>query len=112
MAPLCRLNSFLHTSVFILSFCLSAQTASAITAGDVMEKMTEKERFGYLSGLVDMLSYQALLSGDQPRAKCMVDHFYGRKDKSWASVFAAFGRYPDKAPEGLVVLLARKACGQ
>jgi hypothetical protein len=90
---------------------MSTSAAVAITAKDVMEKMTEKERFGYVTGLIDMLSYQHLLSGNRERAQCISNAFYGKKDEAWHMLFETFGRYPDKAPEGLVVVLMKRACG-
>jgi hypothetical protein len=85
--------------------------ASAITAKDVLEKMTDKERFGYVTGLIDMLSYQSVLAGNRDRAKCIADTFYGKTEETWQSVMATFGKFSDKAPEGLVVVLMNRACG-
>lgn len=76
-----------------------------------MEKMTEKERFSYVTGLADMLSYQYLLAGNRDRAKCVSDAFYGSDKQTWSKVYEAFGRFSDKAPEGLVILLMKNACG-
>lgn len=84
--------------------------AFAITAKDVLEKMADKERFGYLTGLVDMLSYQSLLGGDRKRAECISDAFY-KEDAMAKRIFEAFSRFPDKSPEGLVILLFKQSCG-
>ena len=92
-------------------FAMTIQCAFAITAKDVMEKMTEKERFGYVTGLVDMLSYQSLLAGNRQRAQCIADAFYGKKNETWQTLFAVFGKHPDKAPEGLVTVVMNHACG-
>ena len=108
MAPF-RFFSF--STVLVLSLFATFHDAFAITAKDVMDKMEEKERFAYVTGLVDMLSYEALLSGNQTRAQCIVGAFYGQKDQTWPLVFQTFGKYPDKAPEGLVVVLMNHACG-
>jgi hypothetical protein len=88
----------------------AAHPAAAITASDVMDKMDQKQRFGYLSGLVDMMSYQALLAGDRARAECISNAFYKRNDMSMR-ILEAFGKYPAKAPEGLVVVLMKRECG-
>jgi hypothetical protein len=94
-----------------VALVMSTSDAFAITAKDVMEKMTEKQRFGYITGLVDMLSYQHLLSGNRERAQCISNAFYGRNEEAWHKLVDTFGRYPDKAPEGLVVVLMKHACG-
>lgn len=89
----------------------STQGALAISASDVMEKMTEKERFGYLTGLVDMLSYQHVLAGNQGRAKCISVAFYKKPDDAWRLVGETFAKFPDKAAEGLMVVLMNRSCG-
>lgn len=90
---------------------LAASSAHAITAKDVMEKMAQEERFGYVTGLIDMLSYQALLAGNQARAKCISDAFYGKKDATMRLLYQSFGQYSDKSPEGIVVVIMNRACG-
>lgn len=86
--------------------------ASAFKARDVMDTMTEKERFGYVTGLVDMLSYQYVLAGDRTRAECVTKAFYSKTEETWKLVYDTFRRFPDKAPEGLVVVLMKQACGK
>ena len=85
--------------------------ARAVTAKDVLEKMTDKERFGYVTGLVDMLSYQSILAGNRVRGQCISDTFYKNPKESWPSLMAMFDSYSDKAPEGLVVVHMNRACG-
>lgn len=89
--------------------CINAP-AQAMMARDVLEKMTADQRSGYFTGLVDMLSYQHLLDGNEQRAECVVAWFYDR-DGTIKKVLAAFERFPDKAAEGIFILMARKACG-
>ena len=88
-----------------------AQPAAAITARDVMEKMEQKQRFGYLTGLIDMMSYQVLLAGDRNRAECISKAYYGKQSDMDAQIFATFSKYPDRAPEALLVVLMKRACG-
>jgi hypothetical protein len=100
------------SSLALLSLVVFTAPASAITARDVMESMTQKERFGYVTGLADMLSYQYVLAGDRPRAECITNAFYSQKEGTWKLVYDAFKRFPDKAPEGLVVVLMKQTCGK
>lgn len=95
-------------AALLLAAC--AGPAMAITARDVTEKMSKEQRFSYLTGLVDMLAYQSILAGNNAHAKCIVDKFYD--DKSVLGlVYAALDKFPDRAPEGLVVLIMKKQCG-
>lgn len=91
-------------------FVLAVHPAAAITARDVMEKMEQKERYGYLTGLVDMMSYQTLLAGDKTRAECISKAFYSRNDMT-TRILETFSKYPDRAPEGLIVVLMKRECG-
>jgi len=102
------------SSAFILCVaCISASPARAFEARDVMEKMSKEERFGYVTGLADMLSYQYVLAGDRPHAECITNAFYSaKKEETWKRVYESFGRLPDKAPEGLIVGLMKQACGK
>jgi hypothetical protein len=88
-----------------------AEPARAITAKDVLEKMTEKERFSYVTGLVDMLSYQSVLAGNRSRAECITTAFYSKTEETWRLMVSTFEKFSDKNPEGLVVVLMNRACG-
>ena len=98
------------SAALLVCFALAAHPAAAITARDVMEKMEQKERFSYLTGLIDMMSYQVLLAGDRVRAECISKAFYSRNDMS-VRILETFSKYPDKAPEGLVAALMKRECG-
>ncbi len=99
------------TAALLAIAFLPATEAFATTAQDVLEKMTDKERFGYVTGLVEMLSYQSILSGNRVRGQCISDAFYGKPKEAWLSIMAMFDKYPDKAPEGLVIVHMNRACG-
>lgn len=98
-------------AVMLVSVCLASSPAMAITAKDVMEKMSKEERFGYLTGLADMLSYQYVLAGNRARAECISKEFYSKKEETWKRVYNALEAFPDKSPEGLIVVLMKKSCG-
>lgn len=99
---------------FVLTAALLAlaiKPAAAITASDVLGKMSDKERFSYVTGLVDMLSYQAVLANDRPRAECITNEFYNKAEATWKLISATFEKFGDKSPEGLIVVLMNRACG-
>jgi hypothetical protein len=100
--------------VFVaLALCLGAiKPAAAITAGEVMKKMSEQERFGYLTGLIDMLAYQMSVAGDEKNAACIIGAFYrDGREQNMASMLSAFERFPDRRPEAIVTVVVKKACG-
>jgi hypothetical protein len=108
MAPF---RYFRRAALLAAALVLATQPARAITAKDVLEKMTEKERFSYVTGLIDMLSYQLVLAGNRPRAECITNAFYGKTEETWRSMVATFEKFSDRNPEGLVVVLMNRACG-
>lgn len=94
----------------LLAMTYAHGTAQAITADDVLEKMGDKERWGYLTGLIDMMSYQEVLAGNEARAQCISDWFYNQ-DETVPRIFATLSRYSNLAPEGILIQMAKNACG-
>lgn len=86
-------------------------TASAITAEDVMKKMSQDHRFGYITGLVDMLAYQTAANGDRAKGNCIADTFYReRREAALKRLFDVMEQYPDKRPEILMKVVADQLC--
>mgnify|MGYP007077462711 CR=1 FL=1 len=71
--------------------------------------MNEDRRNGYLTGLVDMLSYQAVLSGDRSKARCISDAFY-RDTDMLKRVIDAMLSFPDREPVAILIVVMNKAC--
>lgn len=98
--------------IAIVAVALFTQSATAITAEDVMKKMSKEERFGYLTGLIDMLTYNTATTGNGSKAACLTNAYYREgKDAAWKNLYDALGNFSDKQPATIVTLLARKACG-
>lgn len=85
--------------------------AAAITARELMNGMKPDERNGYLAGMVDMLSYQAVLAGTKQRARCINDAFY-RNDTMLKRVLDAMHAFPDREPVAILVVVMNKQCGK
>lgn len=74
--------------------------------------MTHDQRFNYLSGLIDMLAFQAALGNNSAKAICVTNAYYREgKEAAWSKLLDAFDRFPDRRPEAIVTLLASKQCG-
>lgn len=65
---------------------------------------------GYITGMVDMLSYQAVLQGNRERAICINNAFY-RDDATLKRVVDAMFAFPDKQPVQVLIVVLNKACG-
>jgi imidazolonepropionase-like amidohydrolase len=87
------------------------RSASSITAEDVMKKMSKEERFSYLTGLVDMLTFNAAESGNDAKAKCLTNAFYrDEKNAAWKSLYDAFDKSPGRPPASLMAVVAKQVC--
>lgn len=83
--------------------------ANAITAGDVVEKMSNDQAAQYLSGAVDMVLYLDSMNGEGQKAECILNWYY-RDKSSPAEVIAVFGNYKDKPAIGLLHILIDRHC--
>jgi len=78
-----------------------------------MNKMSRDEQFGYITGMIDMMTYQATIGGNKAKADCIVNTYLGeRKDEAWAKLMDAFDALPDRYPAGIVAVLVKEACGE
>lgn len=90
---------------------LIAIPAFAVTAGDVLDKMTDKERGGYLSGAVEMAIVLASNQGNAKKAECITTWYYSTEGAQ-KTVIAAFDRYKDKPAASVLAALINRQCGQ
>lgn len=93
-------------------FALIATPAFALTGGDVIDKMTDKERAGYLIGAVEMAMYNASTAGNGKRAECISTWYFSQDGKAQKAVVAAFAQYKDRPAVALLNALINRQCGQ
>ena len=95
----------------MIFIAVSSGNGFALTATDVTEKMTDKQRSGFLSGLVTMLAYQTARQGNSTKARCITDTFYrNSQDLALTQLVQILQKYPEKRPEILVSALASQLC--
>lgn len=107
-------TSAIAALMLALACVQGAMPCLAITAKDVTEKMSQRERYHYLTGLIDMRAFMAAESGDAVFSKCVYDSYYrkhGTDADPWIPLLDALEKFPDKQPATIVFLLAKKACG-
>lgn len=110
MAPfVCLLRSVI-VSIFLFVALVLPGTAFAITAKDLTDGLSEEMGKGYITGMVDMLSYQAVLDGNREQAICINNAFY-RDDATLKRVVDAMFEFPDKQPVQILIVVLNKACG-
>jgi hypothetical protein len=83
--------------------------SSAITAGELLEDNSSSEIYNYLAGLADMFAYIQFTEGNKERGNCVYNWYY-RTEGSVEKVYGYLEKFPDKAPEGIFWVLAKRAC--
>ena len=98
-------------SASLLGLLLVEKEASALTGEDVMDRMNESERFGYIQGMIDMAAYQARLDGNEDLAQCIAAWFNDSPDGP-QTVWANLDAYREHAAEAVVTLLIERECAE
>jgi hypothetical protein len=91
----------------------SAGPLAALTADEVMNKMNEDQRFGYVAGVVSGLA-QARWLLDKPDASgttCINNWFFGPSSQPWPQLEEWFARHPDKPAAALLYVMIKQDCG-
>lgn len=101
---------FLFTPSF-LALYLIAFPAAALTAQDVLEKMSPDERGAYLIASVEMAAFLAKVNGDKERSACIMNWWFDTPATN-GRVVAVFERFSDRAPQPILYVLMNKACGK
>lgn len=92
---------------------VNVQQAKALTAGDVMNKMTIDQRLGYMDGIIEGLAFARWLK-DKPSKvgmKCIYDWYYSDAEKIHGRITTWFNRHTDKPAGALMYVLTKKECG-
>lgn len=91
----------------------SGGSASALTADDVLNKMSSKERVGYIAGMVGGFAHSRFQRDkpDQSGMNCIFDWYYGSGATKWQLIETWFSRHLDKQVEPLLYVLLKKECG-
>lgn len=98
-------------AAFTAAFLFAAVPAWAITAGDVLDRMTEQERFQFVNGSVEMAMYLASAQEkNDAKAECILNWFYGKNASGPKQVIDTFRRYRDKPAVALINVLINQTC--
>lgn len=118
-------NGFVRGATAVAMVCagLSAATPgwanSPMTAGVVLEKMSPKELFAYVFGVVDGLAYARFRrdtasagSREQGGMDCIHDWYFSGDASTFGKIEATFRKYPDQYPSTLLAAMIKKECGE
>lgn len=100
---------FLTVATVLTTLTFYTVPAHAITAGDVLDRMTAKERQGYISGAAEMLAYTLSEAGQREKSACVVK-FYFEGEQGREHLIAVFANHRDLPAAGMVQTLANRYC--
>lgn len=90
---------------------LVAVPAWAITAADVLDRMSDDQRFGYITGAVDTAMYLAAVQEkNNAKSECILNWYYGKNATGPKQVIDTFRQYRDKPAIALIKVLIDRAC--
>jgi hypothetical protein len=105
-----RVRSILYRATILLGLAAGSTPAAALTGGDLLDRMSSEQRFGYLGGAVEMAAFLSATQGDTERGNCIMGWFY---DKDGTTELAnALSRFRDKEALPVVQALIERACGE
>jgi hypothetical protein len=89
-----------------------AASAYAVTAGDVMNKMTKDERGGYIGGALEMAMFLASsVEKNNAKSECILNWYYRGNGQAQREILATFDAYKDKPAAPLLNVLINRHCG-
>lgn len=91
----------------------SAERAAALTADDVMNKMTPDERTAYLAGAVEAFAQSRWIT-DKPNAdgmRCIQDWFYARGEETRPDLYAFLSEHLEKPAPAMIYVMLKRECG-
>lgn len=92
---------------------IQVEQAAALTANDVLNKMSADESASYINGVVEGLAYSRWLR-DKPSVKgmsCINNWHYKGGQANYKRTLAWLERHPDKPVGALLHVLIKKECG-
>ena len=99
-------------AAFAIVITMTASPAWAVTAGDVLDRMTERERFGYITGAIDMAMFLAAVrEQNDAKSECIVHWYYSQNAPGPKQVIDIFRQFRDKPAVALINVLIDRRCG-
>lgn len=96
----------------VIAVCCVAQIAAAQTADDVLTRMTDDERFAYISGVIEGLA-AARWAAERPDSSgmtCIYDWYFGENDEVHLTTTEWLARNRDQRVGLLMYVLTQREC--
>ena len=97
-------------SLLLAAFAITIPAAAhALTGSDVLDKMNNDERNGFLEGVLEMRAYDATVAGKPQLAECI----YGwNRNGGPTEEIQALDHFRDRDAVAVVYLLIKRRCGE
>lgn len=111
------LSKYKQLCLIILAYCFMSANAQAtnITAGIIMDKMSEDERYGYVAGVIEGLAYARYVKDnpDKTGSGCIYDWYYKDNKERWLkTLLPTFTKHKEKPVGVILYVLTKKECGE
>jgi acetylornithine/succinyldiaminopimelate/putrescine aminotransferase len=83
--------------------------AAALTAGDVLDRMSTAEQTAYTFGSMEMAAFLAHAAGNAARGRCIID-WYGKGGQ--AQIIGALASFRQEQAQPVIHTLIKRACGE
>lgn len=104
-------SSLAAATMSLFTATASSGASEDLTAGVVMNKMNNDQRFSYVAGIVDTLGHLNYLETKDPTyIRCAKDWFYTNPE-NWKTIHDTFDRFPDNSPTAIMIALLKQRCG-
>lgn len=94
---------------------LGAARAQDFTAGFAMDRMEPKERYAYVSGIIEGLAYARYVDDGRDPGKgmrCIYEWYYDNGDAPLVTIYDAFERFRTYLPGTVVAAVVETECGE
>ena len=88
--------------------------ASALTGEEVLTTLSQDQRFGYVTGIIDALAYAQFLEEkpSEKGMKCRLDWFYKDGVESWKIMKKWFENNPSQHAFVVINTILNRECGR
>jgi hypothetical protein len=86
--------------------------AEEFTAGTVITKMAESDRYPFVLGIIEGISFARYIKDEKETAGMRCIYEWGMKAETVTKIYEAFAKFSDFAPAAIVTAMAEKECGK
>ncbi|PHR55182.1 MAG: hypothetical protein COA47_14390 [Robiginitomaculum sp.] len=110
-----KYSQFSAIILVAVAFISSGKEAAALTADEVLNRMTPEQSATYVNGIIEGLATARWLQ-DRPNAEgmnCIYDWYYQQPNSAvWNRIIEWFERHPEQQAGALMAVLIKPECGE